>query len=329
NIFDTFVKNMFSKILIFTEFLRQYADPKFVAQINLDKIQLGPTHFFGKNGKERIVDLIFRCPLKNDSQRHLCAVIVFEHQSTSLREIPQKLLKYISAIWDEDEKAGRPLSAPYFIVLRTGKKPHKKPYPRVSDKLPKDANGDQIGSTLDIRYDVVDLPEHDWDKLIGLPHLRLVMGVLKKMTESFDEDFSDALMPLREFTSEREQAEWLRPMLDFVSKVFEKHHLKLERETVNQVLEKVFYEKTEEIMLSIFEEAELKGKVEGITLGKAEGVAIGEARALLRVLAARFQTVPNRISDRIAKIGDLVVLDSLTVTAATCKSLDEFENALK
>ncbi|MGL4944295.1 MAG: Rpn family recombination-promoting nuclease/putative transposase [Thermoguttaceae bacterium] len=62
--------------------------------------------------------------------------------------------------------------------------------------------------------------------------------------------------------------------------------------------------------------------------GLAEGEARGKVDALRHVLVARFQKVPKRIDDRISQIGDLVVLDSLTVAAATCQSLAEFEEAL-
>jgi hypothetical protein len=132
----------------------------------LKKITLAPTHYFGKDGKERIVDLVFRCPLKNGSGS-LMAVIVFEHQSGSLKKIPQKLLKYISAIWEAEMKEGKPLSAPYFIILRTGKKSHRGKYPTIADLLPKDSDGKLLGKTVEIEYDVVDLPAWDFSKLVG------------------------------------------------------------------------------------------------------------------------------------------------------------------
>ena len=97
NYIDVFVKNMFGRVLVFADFLRNYADPKFVAAIDLGKIIPAPTHYIGKDGDERIVDLVFRCPLKNGNGS-LMAVIVFEHQSSSLKKIPRKLLKYISAV---------------------------------------------------------------------------------------------------------------------------------------------------------------------------------------------------------------------------------------
>ena len=136
NIFDTFVKQMFGQILVFIDFLFNYADPIFVSKIDLEKIEAAPTHYISLDGNERIADLVFRCPLK-DGKSSTMAVIIFEHQSRSLRNIPLKLLKYIAAIWNTETKEGKPLSAPYFIVLRTGKTPHRLPLPTLSDILPK------------------------------------------------------------------------------------------------------------------------------------------------------------------------------------------------
>ena len=97
--------------------------------------------------------------------------------------MPQKLLRYISAIWDAELKEGKKiLSAPYFIVLRTGKKPHKGRFPKVSDLLPKGSDGKPLGKAIEIEYDVVDLPAWDFTKLIGGAVLRLTLGILHKMT---------------------------------------------------------------------------------------------------------------------------------------------------
>ena len=121
NYIDAFVKQMFGRVVVFVDFLVNYADQKFVAEIDLTKIKPAPTHYIGQQGDERIVDLVFQCPLK-DGSGNLMTVIVFEHQGGNLKKIPKKLLKYISAIWEAETKEGKKvLSAPYFIVLRTGK----------------------------------------------------------------------------------------------------------------------------------------------------------------------------------------------------------------
>ena len=82
NIYDAFAKQMFSRIFMIIDFLRNYADENFVAEINLKRIRPAPTHYFGHDGKERIADLVFQCPLKAGGDR--MAVIVFEHQSSAL-----------------------------------------------------------------------------------------------------------------------------------------------------------------------------------------------------------------------------------------------------
>jgi hypothetical protein len=52
---------MFGQIMIFSDFLLHYADKKFVADVDVTKIQPAPSHYFGKDGDERIVDSPNRC----------------------------------------------------------------------------------------------------------------------------------------------------------------------------------------------------------------------------------------------------------------------------
>jgi hypothetical protein len=80
NYIDIFVKRMFSRVLVFADFLAHYADPTFVDEIDLKRIKPAPTHYIGKEGDERVADLVFQCPLKS-GRGNLMAVIVFEHQN--------------------------------------------------------------------------------------------------------------------------------------------------------------------------------------------------------------------------------------------------------
>jgi len=69
---------MFSRLVIIIDFLMSYADVDFIEAIDLKEIRLAPTHYIGQHGDERIVDLVFQCPLKN-GDGSLMAVIIFEH----------------------------------------------------------------------------------------------------------------------------------------------------------------------------------------------------------------------------------------------------------
>ena len=315
---------MFGQLFVFVDFLLYYADPKFIAAIDHTKIRPAPTHYAGKAGDERIVDLVFLCPLKN-GRGTLMAVIIFEHQGGSLKRIPRKLHKYISAIWDAEEKAGLPLSAPYFIVLRVGKKPHRGRYPKMSDSLPKDKDGQPIGKVVEVEYDVVDLPAWDFDKLVGGPVLRLALGILKKMIEDAGEEFSEAMMPLREISDDEQKIELTKELLGFVDKALKAHNRPLDAETVNQVLKPIFKEEEQTMIKSIFD---VKFD-EGVAAGKAEGEATKGKSILLKILRARFHRVPRDVEKLIKSMTDPVALDSWAVHAATCQSMNEFAEAIR
>ncbi|MGL4594422.1 MAG: hypothetical protein ACRCUY_06800, partial [Thermoguttaceae bacterium] len=195
------------------------------------------------------------------------------------------------------------------------------PFPQLADFFPKDKTGKTFGTVPLIEYDVVDLPAWDFTKLVGKPELRLVLGMLKKMSEGVLDDFPEACLPIREFRTLAEQTEWFRDILPFVAKVFAAHRRKLEIETLNRTAKTVFDERNDNMMLTVFEEAEMRGKAEG----KAEGEARGEIRGILKT---KFGPVPARINERLMKIADVVVLQSLAVTAEESQSLKEFEQAL-
>jgi hypothetical protein len=274
----------------------------------------------GQQGNERIADLVFQCPLK-DGNGDVMAVIVFEHMNRSLKYIAQKLLRYISAIWDAEIKEGKKtLSAPYFIVLRTGKKPHRSPNPTLLDLLPKDRNGQPLGKVVTIDYEVVDLPAWDFDKLLGGPVLRLALGILKKMGEDDEAGLPDAFLPLLEIADEERKIELTKEVLYLVDKALKAHNRRLDAAMVSKVLKPVFRDKESTMIRSIFDEKEAKGR--------AEGKAEEGAKSVLTVLQTRFKKVPKGIEKAVCKITDPVALQSWVAFAASCQSLEEFAEAI-
>jgi hypothetical protein len=239
NYIDGFVKKMFGQALVFVDFMQNYADPNFVSQVDLKRIRPAPTHYIGAQGDERIVDLVFQCPLKT-GDGSLMAVIIFEHQNASLKAIPEKLIRYISAIWDAERKEGKKvLSAPYFIVLRTGKKPCRKQHPTLADSLPKGNDGKPLGHVPMFGYDVVDLPDWDFDKLIGGAVLRSTLMMLHRITGGRLDEFPEALRPLLELP-EGERVELTNEMLDLVANAFQVHDRQLGETMLSKALQPIF-----------------------------------------------------------------------------------------
>jgi hypothetical protein len=325
NIYDAFAKQMLGQIVVFADFLQNYADPLFVKEIDLDNIQSAPTHYFGKGGTEQIVDLIFQCPLKNKNGGSLMAVVIFEHQSGSLKKIPRKLLRYISAIWDaEKKKKKKVLSAPYFIVLRTGKKPHRGRLPKVSDSLPKGSDGKPLGKTVEIEYDVVDLPAWDFNELVGGTLVRLVLGMLHKMAGGNLDEFTEALKPLLEITDATQRIDLAKDVMPFVAKVFAANDRRLDEAQIDEILKPIFKGKERAMIKTVFEEREEVAEARG----QAKGETITWRKAVLAALHGKFGKVPKGIEKMVQSMSDPIALESLVVRVGQCKTLDEFATDL-
>ncbi|MDR0610299.1 MAG: Rpn family recombination-promoting nuclease/putative transposase [Planctomycetaceae bacterium] len=319
NIYDVFVKNMFSRVLVFVDFLLNYADQEFVSKIDLEKISPAPTHYITPKGNEQILDLIFSCPLKN--QINVKVMIIFEHAGNTFNDIPVRLLCYATSIWwaefKEDKKI---LSMIYFIVVRTGIKPYHRSYPQFVDWLAKDENDQPMGFVPDVRYYVVDLPKYDGNHLCGGPELRTAIGILKNMTEGNEDEFAKAMLPMMEIDDDQQQKMLAKDVLEFVAKAFIARHKRLEPEAIHKALTPIFNERAKNMITTIFDEIRAEGKAEG---------TIACQNMVLAALRKKFKTIPVPIESAIRKMSDPIALESLISDVIESQTLDEFENALR
>jgi hypothetical protein len=324
NYIDSFVKRMFGQVVVFIDFLQTYADKQFVAEIDINNIQPAPTHYIGVWGDERIIDMVFRCPLKS-GDGSLMAVIIFEHESKNLNEIPLKLIKYISSIWDAERKEGKKiLSTPYFLVLRTGKKPHRGAHPTLANSLPKGSDGKPLGHVPEVKYDVVDLPSWDFGKLIGGTVLRVVLSMLHKRTGGNLDEFPVVLRLLSEITDEKLQIELSKELRDFVDRAFAVHNRRVDEETWAKALHPIFKGKERAMIKTVFEE-----KIdEGIAIGEGRSEVKWKADMVLKALRKKFGKIPKKIEQAVLAMSDPIALESLLEHVFDCKTLDEFATML-
>ena len=63
--------------------------------------------------------------------------------------------------------------------------------------------------------------------------------------------------------------------------------------------------------------------------GEARGIIKGKKDAVLDFLEGRFGKVPKTIRNSVNSYSDLTALQSLSVLAGSCKTLDEFKDGLR
>ena len=133
--------------------------------------------------------------------------------------------------------------------------------------------------------------------------------------------FLPALLPLLEIADEKQRIELTKELLDFVAKAFAAHNRRLDEAMVSRALKPIFSSKAKNMIKTIFEEK----YDEGVAMGKAEA----ERNMVLTFLRAKFKRVPKEVEKAILAISDPIALESWAAQAATCRSMDEFAEALK
>ncbi|MDR2171237.1 MAG: hypothetical protein LBP59_13925 [Planctomycetaceae bacterium] len=71
-----------------------------------------------------------------------------------------------------------------------------------------------------------------------------------------------------------------------------------------------------------------KGFAEGFAKGFAKGKLKAIRNSTLAILRNRFGDVPQYLIKALNERTDVIAMESLIITAATCKTLDEFESEL-
>ncbi|GHT18438.1 transposase [Planctomycetales bacterium] len=333
NIHDEFVRAVFAHVELVIEFLKLYigntpVGRKLLQQLDLKRIRLETTHFFGEEGRERIADLIFWIPVKR-GKGSTGIVFVFEHKSERKRSMAFQLLKYLVAIWNKFfSEAKNPenqkfvLPAPLLIVLHNGAKPIIDK-PTLENYIAKIIGTKRFIPKFD--YELVDLPALSIEELGKAPLLRVILELLKRATDGTLYDVRKQILePLAEIRDDEKTRYWIQRILQYMDKALKRAKKELTPELIDEVIKPIYNERSAEMSLTFLEKLEAKGEARG----RAEGEANFGRNAVLDVLRSRFKRVPKRIETAILQMNDPIALKSLNVHAATSRTLDEFAEAL-
>jgi hypothetical protein len=144
--------------------------------------------------------------------------------------------------------------------------------------------------------------------------------MLHKMTGGAEDEFPEALLPLREIKDEGQKVELTKELLEFVDKAFAAHNRRLDAATVSEALKPIFRVEERTMIKGIFEEK----FDEGVAVGRAEG----KADALLTILRKKFKKVPKGVENVHRGMTDSIAIESLLAHALDSRTLDEFASAL-
>jgi len=319
---DLLVRFMLADPELTASLLTNYVESRTVQLLDLTQLRCESPINVDKNLTEIIGDLRFSTVFKN-SQRQSNVFVFLAHQSTvddlmsfrALEEVVKSYRQYIDTL--KQKGAGRPKSFPYPVVvlLYHGKKPWGK-LKRMREMI--EGDPELAKDFLDIPIFLIDLSLIPPEQLKGHPALlalleTLQLGSTGKLAAGFDR-VTSRLTAVR---NDPRATGWMTALVKYAVSL-----CRIGQEVIYNAFSKILNEKEAQKMV-------MSTAQEWLLAGEAKGELKGEKRTILRFLEGRFGKVPKSISNAVNSYSDSTALDSLSVLAGSCKSLDEFKEGLR
>ncbi|MDR2170138.1 MAG: Rpn family recombination-promoting nuclease/putative transposase, partial [Planctomycetaceae bacterium] len=333
---DRFTRKTVGNPIYAGDFLKNYANPELAEFVDLDNLKIGPTHYLTQDLRESVSDIAFCTQLIDNESDHEI-IIVVEHKSTFTQfaglqavfgAIASSFMGWVRANYAENYKPSIPLAC----VMYNG-----------NENINEDIFLQEVFGIIppklrqfvpQCKIFLVNLQRFDYGKLPGNLSSQVIAESLKRgCDETFGNNLGNILHKIKIANLVRQQ-KW-----DLVENVarYCSWRSNLSSKQLVEIITTVFNNKEDQEMVMTLQKGIIRegydlGIAEGKMLGKTEGVAEGELKArindTLDILWNRFGNVPQYLVDALHERTDTIAMRSLIITAATCKTLDEFESEL-
>lgn len=309
---DSFVRESFRRIEIARDFVRNYAPPDLVAQIDLETLESADGTFVDDDLQTSQSDMLFRA---NSQQGELLLYFLFEHKSFGDYASPLQLLRYMVRIWEKEPKptAKRKLTPILPFIIHHGESRW-----RVSTQfndVVKVVMGMQ-SFTPSFEYIVLDLSPKSDVEIRGTILLRLFLSILNiALDPQSVHKLPSRIELMNELLRQNTAIDYIKTVLNYLAKGARY----LEHDELVQLYTEHSADDGDFIM-SIANEWLNEGK----QIGKTE-----ESREnIFAILTIRFGEPPKRLRTQLAKVSDLKKLHELRDLAVTTSSLENFAVAV-
>ena len=293
---DSLVRYTFGQLQHAASFFRENLSATLASAIRWDELKLLGGSFVDEQLRQTETDLLYQVPLHDttqgaDAERSLFLYLLFEHQSTTDRWMPLRLLRYMGEIWqrhigEQPGVVGLPPIIPIVLAQVAG---GWKVSPQFHDQVlwPK---APLLRESLEVHqpqfeHSLIDLAGIDLHALRGSLVARLTQGLLKIRIEGDDGVVVDWALPL---LAEADRAkigpDSMLPLYRYLLSVTglnkEEFRARLARSAISG-------DTTQSIMTladQLINEGLLKGREEGREEGREQGALIGRLQTLQRLL---------------------------------------------
>jgi len=325
-----FFENIFSRLDIASDFIKNYLPDHIVKSLDLGSIKLEKKSFVSKHLKGSQSDLLYK--VKTNDDEFLFIYILLEHKSYIDRWVLFQLLGYIFQIGDiertinkakrkrkrkknevshqsEDEGIETEYLTPIIpIIVYHGPKQWK--IPKHLSELYK--GDDQYKAFLpDFNFLVINLQNSDESQIKGMVYLQVTLLIMKYFfNEELKNKLPEILSLLNDLIQQKTAIDFLSIVLDYIGT--NQHY---DEEFIKESLDKAFENKGEQIMYSISNK--------WINIGKKEGKKEGKTELISFLFEERFGKVPQKIKKQLNRVDENLIED-LTRSILRFQSVNDY-----
>ena len=294
---DSFFRTLLDDPEWVDAFLRERLPPNLTALLTDEGFHREETSFVSETLGTLHADGLFSTRCRDGNTLY----VILEHKSWPDSETPLRMARYTLSVWSrhQQREEGKTATLPYVFLLVVYHGRRNWHVPRSVAEM-----ASLPGEVF--RYGLVDLVRTEFNALSGDDTVRASLGILRQgMLEDPDrEELREALRILH-----RQRPRLLPAATNYILETYD-----LPEEEYRELLHETVPEVWETTMQTVAERLVAKGKAEGLTEGKAD--------TLLRLLARRFDTVPEDTRTRI-RAASIEELDAWVDAMLSASSLDE------
>ena len=279
------------------DFLLAHLPTELLELCDLDSIVAEPTSYIEDDLREHCSDIVHKLKLKK-SKKNAYIYTLVEHQSSAVKLMPFRILKYQAAIIDKHlrENKGTELPLVFPLVLYNGS---KTPYPYSADISDLFVNSELYRKLPLGNFKLLDLTITDDNEILQHRKAALMELVTKHIrTKEFVNVIPQIIRALQLVHELGIDHSLVDSVVIYMMQARENQEIK---ELSKQVKDNASY--YEDTMMTYAESVKQEGRKEGIKLGKQEGKELGKQEALQEV--AKKLLANGMDQESVAKITNL------------------------
>ncbi len=265
---DKFFRRALSDPRVAKEFFSFHLPPAIKNSVNLDSLQLRKDSYIDEHLKLSLTDMLFSVSFQ---KRPGYLYTLVEHQSIPDKLMPFRILKYMIAIMEQHLKTTQKAQLPlvYPVLFYTG----ANAYPYSTNLLDLFVDPDGIAKEILFKpFQLIDISQISDEKLKQNLWCGIMELCMKHVYERDILPFLQDVLILLQQAEELDGADYVRTALTYLLVASEFQ----DKEKFIKTIEIGLSPETGDAIMTMAQQFEAKGRIEGFAKGRAEGLAVGE-----------------------------------------------------